>query len=726
MKKQFLLAIAAILIAMVTLRMAFPVIANSTNATITGTGIPGTTTNSDGTLPDGSWVIEAVDWRLSKYFSWVSDRVLRVDGAGNPHIAYGGPVLYYTWYDGMDWQYETVDDAEMVGYGASLDLDGEGNPSIVYRDLNNGTIKYATRDETGWHTGLMDPGGGDYPSLVLDQDGYGHVSYLNQGKLTYAYQDDSGWYTKTLDSQTTSGGWSGINSLDLDSEGYPHIGYYVNYYDPVEHKNYQTLRYAYQDATGWYTQTVDDSGNVGNHPSLVVDSQGKPHISYRDIDHQSLKYATLTQTGWYSVTVDNTASICYFTSIDLDNQDHPQVVYNSDDSTLRYASFDGEDWQTDIVPIDGNPACSSSSIAIAESEVVHLVYDDWVDGYLRYASYDDSEWQTTVIDSEVESLERGKFSSLALDLDGYPHIAYYDAKNESIKHIFKTPTGDWTYNSPNYGPAEVGEYTSLDIDGYGYAHISAYDATNENLVYAFQDSSGWNEMTLITSNVNDGLYTSLEVNNDGQAYISYWDQRFADLYFIFIDHGYYINNSQDSTGDVGKYSSIALDTQDQFHISYYDATNDNLKYVKQGYPKQVIDHVGNVALHSSIDTDGENNPHISYTGNSLLYAAFDGSEWYTETVDIVGQYSSIAVDNAGNPHISYYDEINGDLKYAHKAGGTWTIQVIDAKGNIGQYTSIALDQNGYPHISYYDVTYQGLKYATFKVEHACYLPLVVR
>jgi hypothetical protein len=140
----------------------------------------------------------------------------------------------------------------------------------------------------------------------------------------------------------------------------------------------------------------------------------------------------------------------------------------------------------------------------------------------------------------------------------------------------------------------------------------------------------------------------------------------------------------------------------------------------------VIDHVGDVALHSSIDTDSENNPHISYSGNSLLYATYDGSDWYTETVDNVGQYSSIAIDGAGNPHISYYDESNGDLKYAHKNNGTWTIQVIDPEGDVGQYTSIALDQKGYPHISYYDATHQGLKYARFTTEYTCFVPLLIR
>ena len=120
---------------------------------------------------------------------------------------------------------------------------------------------------------------------------------------------------------------------------------------------------------------------------------------------------------------------------------------------------------------------------------------------------------------------------------------------------------------------------------------------------------------------------------------------------------------------------------------------------------------------------------VSTKMGEYQYAYYDGSEWYTETVDAAGSSSSIAIDEYGNPHISYYDKINGDLKYAYKEGGTWTLQVIDDYGDVGQHSSIDLDDDGKPHISYYDVTNRGLKYVYYFVESGetfVYLPLVLR
>ncbi|MDD5092615.1 MAG: hypothetical protein PHQ23_17085, partial [Candidatus Wallbacteria bacterium] len=92
-------------------------------------------------------------------------------------------------------------------------------------------------------------------------------------------------------------------------------------------------------------------------------------------------------------------------------------------------------------------------------------------------------------------------------------------------------------------------------------------------------------------------------------------------------------------GEIGQYTSIAVDSLGDSHISCYEASMGALIYV--------------------------------------FYNSGTG-KWASQIVDnsvaLVGKYSSIAL-KGGNPslrRISYYDETNGDLKFAKSDGGAWT------------------------------------------------------
>jgi len=139
------------------------------------------------------------------------------------------------------------------------------------------------------------------------------------------------------------------------------------------------------------------------------------------------------------------------------------------------------------------------------------------------------------------------------------------------------------------------------------------------------------------------------------------------------------------TGNVGKYSSLQLDSSGYPVIAYYDDTNDNLKLV-----------------------------HC----NDANCAGGDESIVIVDSTGNVGSHASLQLDSSGYPVIAYYDDTNGDLKLAHCndvncAGGDESISTIDSgNGNsVGSRTSLQLDPSGYEVISYIENTKKDAKVA---------------
>ena len=296
--------------------------------------------------------------------------------------------------------------------------------------------------------------------------------------------------------------------------------------------------------------------------------------------------------------------------------------------------------------------------------------------------------------SIVDSAESVGFTSLAIGVDGLPIISYatytYSPTNTiSLKiahcnNLACTSAISTTVdNSANY----VGRDTSIAIGIDGLPIISYYDNTNGNLKVAHCNNITCTSVisTTVDSSIGDvGQFTSLAIGIDGLPIISYWDATNGDLKVAHCNDlacTSAISTTVDSTGNVGYKPFIAIGSDGLPIVSYVDSTNfldDDLK----------VAHCNNIACTSATFTT-------------------------LDSVGRVGFDSSIAIGADGLPVISYWDATNDDLKVAHCNNTTCTSALtttVDSAATVGD-TSLAIGADGLPVVSYWDWNIGDLKVA---------------
>ncbi len=332
-------------------------------------------------------------------------------------------------------------------------------------------------------------------------------------------------------------------------------------------------------ASTWYVQTLDSSGNLGQYSCLALDGGGHPHITYYDATWGNLKYAN-GSTGDIR-TVDSAGNVGHFTSVALDASGYPHIsYYDATNRDLKYAAWNGTTWDIQTVASVGGvgwPNGGSRCIALGLNGYPQIVYQesDWR-VWVKYAAWNGTTW-----DIQTPTPGDGRWTSLAVDASGYPHISYWYFPSDNLEYASWNGTS-WDVQTVDSAWV-VGPGNSLALDASGYAHISYLDRYGDDWVdtydlkYAAWNGISWDLQTVDSAGYV-GDYTSLALDATGYPRITYYDSTNADLKYAAWNGTSWDIETVDSVGNVGSWTSLALDADGYAHISYYDETNRDLKY----------------------------------------------------------------------------------------------------------------------------------------------------
>ncbi len=387
---------------------------------------------------------------------------------------------------------------------------------------------------------------------------------------------------------------------------------------------------------------------------------------------------------------------------------------------------------------------SNKALAYDKLNHAHIVYGG--DG-LYHAWYNGSYFQVEVVDP---SLNVGQHASIAIDPDGFIHIAYYDAGHGDLKYATNI-SHVWTTQTV-ITAGDVGVETAIFVDSYDVPYILYMDDTNNRLMFICGTPNFpmvWEEPELASVSGSTFLpyKFSAVMKNNLEVFMTYGNITANEVTELHYAHRSALGQWTDTVMDsgtvshyVGHDSAIALNSLGYPWIVYSDNN-----YTGYFYYIRMIRWNGSSWDYSGPDdtfetydasgalamaiNQGNNHLYMAYQVNkTLLYVEWDGVSWANdfaiEDDSDTGYTPSMALDSAGLPGVSYFDQTSSEIHYRKKSNISWSsLYYVDVSQTVGQCPVVKLDSQDRPHVIYYDYLFKSLRYKEYGTQWSLRWPV---
>jgi hypothetical protein len=390
---------------------------------------------------------------------------------------------------------------------ASIVVDASGDPHVAYFDPTTNSCKYAVRTGGAWTTDIVEAGTVytyfRAPSIDLDSQGTPHISYTcsvaGDSLVIHAYKPGATWIQEiACDSIEIA-----INpSLVIDALDQEHIVY--SRYDGVIN-----LLHCWKSGLVWYTETVDQ----GDLQAVAIDHSGDFHTAYRGWDGltlQEMRHARKTGTSW---VLDTLLTIENPTGIAVDAFGKPHVLSRSG-SALDYSWRSGGGWAHEAI---GTTSLNSeiSAIGIDWRGNPVVVFTDYMSSWIRwYYKWNQDTWYPDLIDIDGEVCV-GTDPTLAFDRNGHPRVVYHQS---GVLYYAEGTDSDVTGASSDTAPGiGIVLYQNFPNPFNPMTTIRFSLDSEETITLRIYDVSGSLVSTLINRRITPGVYSEVWQGKDANG-----------------------------------------------------------------------------------------------------------------------------------------------------------------------------------------------------------------